>query len=231
MKTPVSVVVAFLLCTAAQAQEGRSTAPVDISDEPHHKVLFENPEVRVFRLELQPSEATVPHRHKHLYAYLSLHPLTIANEVRGRPPVIVSLEGGEVHTSKGGFTVAERNKSPEPADVIVIEALKVDGSGFATPIGGFRFHDAALAKLFEFPMMRAYTMTIAAGGRTENHDEHYDRLVVAVSDVKLREDVTGQPSSEVLMKGGDVKWFPREVSHATTNTGNSPATFITIEFE
>jgi len=230
MKIPISVVVALLVCTAAQAQEGRLPASVDISDEPHHTVLFENPEIRVFHLELQPGEATVPHRHKNLYAYMSLHPSTIANEVRGRPPVIVSLEGSEVHTSKGGFTLAERNKSTEPADLIGIEALKSDGIGFATPIGGFPFHDTAFGELFEFPVMREYTMTIAAGGRTEKHDENYDRLVVAVSDLKLREDLAGQPSSELQMKAGDVKWFPRGVNHATTNAGTSPATFITLEF-
>lgn len=230
MKIPGSVIVALLVCAAAQAQESPA-APVDISAEPHHTVLLENPEVRVFRLELQPGKATVLHRHKNLYAYLSLRPVTIANEVRGRPPVIVSLEGSEVHTSKGGFTLAERNKSSQPADLLVIEALKSDGTGFATPIGGFRFHDAALGELFEFPVMRGYTMTIAAGGRTEKHDENYDRLVIAVSDLKLREDLDGQPSSEIQMKAGDVKWFPRGASHATTNTGVSPATFITLEFE
>jgi hypothetical protein len=136
-----------------------------------------------------------------------------------------------VHTSKGGFTLSERNRSPGPADLFVIEALEANGSTFGTPMGGFRFHDAVFGELFEFPLMRAYTMTIAAGGRTENRDERYDRLVVAVSDVKLREEVTGHPSSEILMKAGDIKWFARGISHATTNTGNSPTTFITFEFK
>jgi hypothetical protein len=64
-----------------------------------------------------------------------------------------------------------------------------------------------------------------------DHDEHYDRLIVAVSDVKLREEVNGQPSSEIPMRAGDIKRFARGVSHATTNTRNSPATFITFEFK
>ncbi len=79
--------------------------------------------------------------------------------------------------------------------------------------------------------MRGYSMTIASGGRTEKHDENYDRLVIAVSELKFREDVDGEPSSEFQMNAGDVKWFPRGTSHATTNTGTSPATFITLEFE
>lgn len=230
MKIFASVISTLLLCTAVQAQKN-AAAPVDIADEPHHKVLFENSQVAVFRLALQPGEATVPHRHKRFYAYLSLRPVTIANEVRGRPPVVVNVEGGELHTSKSGFTLVERNKSSEPADLLVVEALKSDGTGFATPIGGFRFHDAAFGALFDSTVMRGYSMTIASGGRTEKHDENYDRLVIAVSELKFREDVDGEPSSEFQMNAGDVKWFPRGTSHATTNTGTSPATFITLEFE
>jgi quercetin dioxygenase-like cupin family protein len=228
---PALPVIFALLAVAVAWAQGRSIAPVDISDEPHHTVLVENSAIRVFRLRLQPGEATVPHRHKNLYAYLSLRSVTIANEVTGRSPVIVNLDSGEVHTSKGGFTLAERNKSPEPADLLVIEALKTDGVGFTTPIGGFRFHDAAFGELFQFPVVRAYTMTIAADGRTEKHEENYDRLVIAISDLKLREDAAGQPSSELQMKAGEVKWFPRGVTHATTNLGALPATFVTIECE
>jgi quercetin dioxygenase-like cupin family protein len=225
------LILALLSCTALSGQQGPSTAPLELSKESHHELLFENAEVRVFRVELQPGERTLPHRHERSYAYLSLHPVTLANEVRGHPPVVVELEGGEVHTSKGGFTLAERNKSPEPAAIILIEAVKADAGGFAAPIGGFRYHGAAFAGLFQFTGMRGYSLVVAAGGRTEKHEEQYDRLILAISDLKLREDVTGQPSSEVLMNAGDVKWFPRGISHATTNMGDSPATFITFEFE
>lgn len=230
MKIAVLAILTLLLCTATRAQQG-DAVPVDLASEPHHKVLFENSQVRVFRLVLQPGEATAPDRHKRLYAYLSLRPVTIANEVRGRPPAIVMVEGGELHTSKGGFTLAERNKSSEPADLLVVEALRSDTAGFSTPIGGFRFHDAAFGELFDSPVMRGYLMTIAEGGRTEKHNEHYDRLLIAISDLRLSEDIVGQSASEFQMKAGDVKWFPRGASHATTNTGKSPAIFITLEFE
>lgn len=230
MNTALSVMVVLFASAIGWAQNAL-VAPLDIADEPHHTVVVENSAIRVFRLRLQPGEATVPHRHRNLYAYLSLHSATIANEVQGRSPVIVNLDDGEVHTSKGGFTLAERNKSSEPADLLLIEALKPDGGGFTTPIGGFRFHDAAFGELFQFPVMRAYTMTIASDGRIEKREENYNRLVIAISDLKLREEVAGQPFSELQMKAGEVKWFPRGVPHATTNLGASPATFITIECE
>lgn len=222
---------ALLVCTSLSAQENPSTSVLDLSKEPHHKVVFENQQVKVLRLELQPDVGTLSHRHDRPYAYLSLQAVTVANEVRGRPPVIVALEAGDLHTSKGGFTLAERNKSSVRADLIVIEAQKANTGDFALPIGGFRYHDAAFGELFQLPQMRAYSMVIAAGGRTEKHEERSDRLLVALSDLKLREDVSGQSSVEIVMKAGEVKWFPRGMNHATTNTGNSPATFITFEFQ
>jgi len=155
----------------------------------------------------------------------------IGNEVRGHPPVIAQLDSGEVHTSKGGFNLAERNESSEPADLLVIEPLQQDSRGFSTSIGGFRYHNAAFAVLFETSTVRGYAMTIAGGGQTEQHTENYDRLLVAVSDLKLREDAAGQAATEVAMKAGDVQWVPRGGTHALTNVGTGPASFITLEFD
>ena len=119
----------FLLSMSAQAQQG-SVRVTGIADEPHHTLIFQNSEVRVFHLKLQPNEVTLPHRHEMYYAYLSLRAVTIGNEVRGRQPVLTQLEAGELHTSKGGFTVAERNNSSEPADLLVIEAIGKDDGSF-----------------------------------------------------------------------------------------------------
>lgn len=228
MRLAVSALAAALLCTPGWGQEAPST-PIEIVDEPHHTLLLQNPEVRVFRLKLQPNEVTLPHRHKTFYAYFSLRPVTIGNEVRGRQPVVTHIEATELHTSKGGFTLAERNNSSEPADLLVIEAVKPSAGGFNTPMDGFRYHDAAFGAIFEAPAIRAYTMTIAVGGRTEEHAEQYDRLLVAASDLKLRENVVGQPPSELQMKAGEIRWIPGGITHAMTNIGTSPATFITLE--
>jgi hypothetical protein len=140
------------------------------------------------------------------------------------------LEPGEVHTSKGGFTVAERNNSSELAELIVIEPMKAEEGEFHSPMGGFRFHDAALSELFERSAVRAYAMRIAPTGRTEKHREDYDSLLVATSDLRLREEVEGQGVSNLEMKAGDVKWLPLGMVHATTNIGDLLATFVIFEF-
>jgi uncharacterized RmlC-like cupin family protein len=199
-------------------------------EESHHKLVFQNDTIRVFHLKLQPHEATNLHRHKGFYAYISLTPATIGNEVRGRQPVESVLDAGDVHTSKGGFNLVERNELSTPIEQIVVELLKPHTGSFTTPMGGFRYHDAAMGELFEAGGVRAYTMTIAALGRTEPHLETYDRLIVAVSDLTARESVSGEKPTFLELKVGEVKWIARGVTHATTNVGTRPATFVTFEF-
>jgi quercetin dioxygenase-like cupin family protein len=230
MKAAAIIAIATLFpFVLAKAQESPGKA-IEIADEPHHSLLLQNDKVRVFHLKLQPGEATLRHRHSRYYVYLSLRPMTIANEVQGRQPVITRLEAGELHTSKGGFILAERNNSPEPADLFVIEATKASSEGFATPMGGFRFHDTAFGELFDAPVMRGYSMVVAVGGRTEQHTENYDRLLVAISDLNFRETVDGRAPAEFQLKAGDMRWVPRGMTHAITNIGASPAIFITLEF-
>jgi len=97
-------------------------------------------------------------------------------------------------------------------------------------MGNFRYHDAACGALFEGAVARGYEMTIASEGRTEKHRDRYDRLLLALSDLQLKDEVEGKGASVIERKAGDVLWFPGGSTHAITNIGKSPAHFITIEF-
>ena len=232
MKLGLLFMIAMVTCPALWCEEATPTV-VEIVDEPHHTLLLNNPAVRVFRLNLQPNEVTLPHLHNWFYAFISLRPVTIRNEVRNRQPVITELGAGELRTSKGGFSLAERNiSSSGPAALIVIESLKPDdGKGFSKPMGGFQLHSAAVGELFESFMVRGYNMAIAAGGQVGTRHEDYDRLLIALSDLSLREEVNGQPPSDHQMKAGEVCWVARGMTHATTNVGSSPAALVTLEFK
>jgi quercetin dioxygenase-like cupin family protein len=227
------ILVAALLATVASAQEEQRPhqSPVQaLREEPHHKLMFQNDAVRVYQLQLQPHEVTNRHRHEAFYTYVSLTPVTIGNEVRGRQTVETALEANEVRTSKGGFNLAERNLSSQPASLIVIELVRPNTGLFSTPLGGFRLHDAAFGELFETSSVRAYTMTIAAEGRTDPYSEKYDRLILALSDLTLQDNVNGEKPAKLELKRGEVRWVTRGATHAITNVGTQPATFITVEF-
>ena len=225
---PRSLVVG--LCALALAQQP-PTKSADLAGEPHHQLLLENEFVRVYKLTLQPGEATLSHRHERFYVFVSLELGKVAIEVRGREPIVSELAAGELRISKGGFTLAERNVGQQSLNLIIVEQMKREETGnFEEPMVGFRFHDAAFGPLFEAPMMRGYDAVIASQGRTENHLDRYDRLLIALSDIELTDQVEGVGKLNISQKAGGVVWLPGGAKHATTNSGEVPAHFVTIEF-
>jgi hypothetical protein len=65
-------------------------------------------------------------------------------------------------------------------------------------------------------------MTVAAGGRTEEHAEQYDRLLVAASELKLHENVVGELPSELQMRAPTTNIGtlpPRSLRWSLTNGG------------
>jgi hypothetical protein len=229
MKLSVFFITALLLCATSARPQTDETTPLSIEKEPHHSVTFENDRVRVFHLQLQPNEATKTHRHPSFYAYFSLRPAAISNEVPGHAPVITQLEQGELRTSKGGFNVAERNKSNELADVFVVQPVKSAGDGFASPLA-IRVHHAGIGELYTGPTMRAYSLAIASGGHLEERTEAYDSLVIALTDSNIREIVPGNGSADWNMKAGATRWIPRGTTHSETNGGSTPAGLVVFEF-
>lgn len=177
MKSCVFLITTLLMCPISAKSQTAETRPTSIEKELHHSLAFENDHVRVFHLQLQPNEATKTHRHPSFYTYFSLRPATISNEVAGHAPVITRLEQGELRTSRGGFNVAERNKSNERPDVFVVQPVKSAGDGFATPLA-IPMHDAGIVEQYTGPTLRVYSVGIASSGRLEEHTEVYDSLVI-----------------------------------------------------
>jgi hypothetical protein len=205
-----------------------ASAPVvDLGEEPNHHVLLQNADVRVFRLVLQPNQATLPHKHKGFFVSIALGATTLANEVRGRQPVTTELEQGEVRTSRGGFNVAERNMTAATANVIVIEPL-APGETTNTAPARFHFHDTAVGELFEAGGMRAYTVRMASGGYIEARTEDHDCLLVALDDLNIRDE--GAQLTDLHLKAGDVDWIKRGTRHLTKNTGATAVSYVVFEF-
>ena len=220
----------FALSTALVAQQP-AVKIIGLAEEPHHQLLLENASTRVYRLALRPGGATQPHHHNSFYIFVSVGVSDVSIEVKGRPPVVSHLEDGELRTSKGGFTIAERNTGATPLNMIVIEPLNGVGQDkFEDPMASFHLHDTFVGNIFEEPRIRAYDMAMASGGRTEQHTDKYGRLIVALTDLFLSDNVEGKGTSEIRQKRGDVAWFPGGASHMLTNLDAQPAHFVTVEF-
>ncbi len=222
---------ASILLQSPVATHQLAVAAIGLEKEPHHHLIFKNNAVRVYSLRLKPGEATLPHQHKTFYTFVSLKEARISNLTTGHKPHLTVLLARELHISKGGFTVIERNAGPDPVEVVVVEVAKpAAGKTFTMPMGGFESSDALYSELYQEPFSRGYAVRLSAGGSAEFSHEPYDQLLIALTDLKFHAEAEGGDTRDMEMKAGEVQWIPSGMFHTTSNTGPSHAEFIVLDF-
>ncbi|MGA9897178.1 MAG: hypothetical protein WBQ09_03685 [Terriglobales bacterium] len=232
MKTPLTLSVALLLALTAAAPPPE----VEITAEPSHHLALQNQYVRVFQVEVAPHAATLLHRHRHDYVFVTLGASEISNEAAGKPAVTLKLQDGEVRASDGGFAHIARNLAATPFRVVAVELLQ-DDQAHATPPPKWDddrslqiLHAGTQEILFVKDGVRVSETELQVAGSVPKHHHTHPHLVIAVTDLLLRNDVVGKGASNVEMKSGDIKWIDAGVTHSITNVGAGQAKFVTLEF-
>src|SRR5580700_12272929 len=102
----------------------QTTTEVEITAEPSHHLALENEYVRVFQVEVAPHTATLMHRHRHDYVYVTLGDAHLSNEVEGKPPTEVKLADGDTRFTPGNFAHIAKNLSDQPFRNVTIELMQ-----------------------------------------------------------------------------------------------------------
>jgi hypothetical protein len=131
---------ASALTTTSLAQEN-ARAPVPISQEHHHHLVFENNYVRAYEVEVPAHETTLMHQHDRDYVYIVLGDSAVSNQVQGKASMKMQLPDTTVNFSKGPFAHIAGNDGSNAFRNITIELLKPQGEAkiYASSL------DAALA--------------------------------------------------------------------------------------
>src|SRR5579863_899339 len=102
----------------------KTPTEVEITSEPSHHLVLQNRYVRVFQVEVAPGSATLLHRHRHDYVFVSLGSSEISNEVQGKSPVTLKLQAGETRFTPGDFAHIARNLAVTPFRAVAVEFLQ-----------------------------------------------------------------------------------------------------------
>ena len=230
-----TIFFAFLLVAVTGLSQ--TPASVEITAEPHHHLLLENPYVRVFRAEVAPGDATLMHRHGHDYVFVSIGASDVLNQVEGKPAVTLKLKDGETRFAAGPFSHIARNQATTPFVAIAVELLQ-DQAAHTTPPpkwdeerGLHVLSGGTRDIMFVQDGVRVSEIELQAGAVVPSHHHNGPHLVVAVTDVDLRSDIEGKAPMPVHMKAGDAKWVLGGYTHTVTNTGKQEARFVTLEFQ
>jgi quercetin dioxygenase-like cupin family protein len=222
-------VLAALLPTLALAQPPASEVAIDA--EPHHHLVLENAQVRVFKVEVAPHTATLMHRHGRDYFFVTLGAAEIENDVAGKPPASLKLQDGETRFSTGGFAHIAKDLADTPFRNVTIELLQpapaTAGGGDEKP---HELPGGTITPVFVKDGVRVSDVRLKAGGAIPRHHHDGPHLVVAVTDLSLRNEVEGQAATTRTLKAGEVAWIPGGITHTVTNLAPGEARLITLEF-
>src|SRR5438093_873147 len=103
--------------------------PVEITAEPHHRLLLENDNVRVFAVTIPPREATELARHEHNFLVVTFQDSEIASWAEGEAGVLTyRFRTNDIHFYFGGvaWIPSEKAEKPttkgtQPARFVVVE--------------------------------------------------------------------------------------------------------------
>ncbi|HEY1262398.1 MAG TPA: hypothetical protein VGF06_02680 [Terriglobales bacterium] len=234
MKRRLSLSLLFFLNALLLAQ---NAGEVEITAEPRHHPAFENELLRVFKVEVPPHEATLLHRHRHDYVFVTLGAAEVENDVAGKPPISLKLRDGETRFTPGNFAHIAKNLADRPFRNVTIELMQDEKAHQSPPPvwdeerGLHVLEGGTQEILFAKDGARVSLIELQPGATVPSHHHDGPHLVVAVSDLDVRSDVEGQGPMPGHLQSGDIKWLPGGYTHTLTNVGKQPARFVTVEFK
>lgn len=237
MTSPTIVIRRVLLIVLLAASSSMLAAgpEVEITAEPSHHLSIENENVRVFQVEVAPHTASLLHRHRHDYLFVTLGDSQVSNEVADKPPVELNLTDGETRFVPGNFAHVARCLSDRPFRNVTIELLQDDQtrtspSPWPMEGGDKEFPGVRIKILYVRDGARVSSIELQPGATVPRHHHDGPHLVVAVSDLDLRSELEGRGPMPAKLTSGDVKWVPGGFTHTLTNVGTSVARLVTVEF-
>ncbi len=213
----------FTLIAIVTAMSAQDTA-VPVEKEPHHRTVFKNDYVQVFRVNLEPGMVSLMHTHARDDAAVRLSTATVTAQSPGEPagapefvsPGLVSARDNE----KKPHTHRVHNIGTTLFDVIDVQILKRPDGPATPPIA---------VPAAENPRMRVYRYELEPGARSAPHTHARPYLLVAATDMNLRAALPEGGSVAHLVKAGDLHWVETAVTHTLINEGREKS--VVVEFE
>lgn len=235
-----------LVCFATTLLAAQTASEVEITNEPHHHLVFENKSVRVFNVQVGPNTETQIHWHRHDYIAVTLAPAQISNNVKDKPPVIVNFTEGDSRFASATFAHSVRDLGPAPFRNVTVEILE-DATLRNSPAkwDAAKNEDRALEILkngtahilFVKDGIRATEFELQPKGGTPIQLRARPLLLIAVNSFDLSFNRSKTPASGKRSNAkprhfdsGDSVWLTNGFGQSIVDAGQEPAKFVTLEF-
>jgi len=230
VKTLGLLTIALASCLGMMAQ----SKPLELTSEPGHHLVLKNQYTRVFQVTVQPHATTQLHLHRHSYLFVNLGQAEIENDVQGKAPVKMKLKDGQTELAPGPFAHVIKNVGETPFRNVTIEILRSPSSAAqGTPRERGLSVDSGLIidALYDTDQVRVSEFQLNPGAHVDIHQDKLPHLLVAVSDLKLRDQRPNGRGGDLNQKAGDISWSEGGHPHTFTNLGLKQAHWIDVEFK
>ena len=228
--TQVSGLVLALLTASVAAQ-------VPVSNEPHHRTVFQNADFRVLDVRVDPGDSTADHRHDHDIVTVSMNAGTPTRIITGgqtlnRPPRPLADATVAEYTGKPASHKVD-NVGSAPYQLFAVENLRDARSWSATP------PVSALATTLatDGRALRIYDVRLATPTSQTTHTHAVPTVAVLINGIVMSEGPDAQAKvlapAPVGLKRLDSpgQWvlIPRGETHTVVRLGNVDARLMEIE--
>lgn len=208
--------------------------PLEITSEPGHRLVLSNAYTRVFKVEVPPHAATRLHLHRHSYLFVNLGQAEIENEVQGKAPAKMKLADGQTELAQGPFAHVIKDVGDTPFRNVTIEILRSPSAEAQTepPERGLSVDSGLMIDtLYDTGQVRVSEFQLNPGVHVDIHQDKWPHLLVAVSELTLRDQRPNGRGGDLNMKAGDISWSQGGHTHTFTNLGQRQAHWIDVEFK
>jgi quercetin dioxygenase-like cupin family protein len=197
------------------------------ADAKHHKVEFENDQVRVVRWQIPPGETTARHSHP---ANVNVF-LTDAN-------VLITTDDGKSNTVqakagdaawRGPVTHVAKNLSDKPVEGIIVEPKNPHSARPAGSADETTFPGGRSKVLFENEKVRVCRYRFEPGDKNAMHG-HPDNVQIVLTDSNAMVTTADGKTTASKGKAGAVNWRPA-TQHSVQNVGDKAFEGILVEMK
>lgn len=216
--------VTAMVCLAPLPLAAQDAA---VADAKHHKVEFENDQVRVLRYVIAPHEATEPHEHPAGVQIM----LTDTNAKVTTPDGKTTEAHGKAGTAvlRPPLKHVVENIGDQPIEGILVEPKGKAGAGLPAGAQDVVTVDPTHSKVeAENDQVRVVRYHYGPGEKSPTHG-HPDNVQIALTDSNAR-ITSAQGPTEQHARAGQVVWR-RATQHSVENIGDKPFEGVLIELK
>jgi quercetin dioxygenase-like cupin family protein len=220
-----------MLCgtLAAWGVESPTPSAVPIEQEPAHRLVLQNENVRVFEVWLPPGDTTLWHVHLHDGISVRLSDATIEDLPKDGQAKTFRLRRGEV--AYGATPTALTHQVRTAGDTAFHNAY----IELLTPHDVSTERSVAIGSdprvVLENDRVRALRRVLAPGESTDMHTHASEGVAVSVTAGRLEISTAEAVARTVELKVGAVQWLVPGTTHQLKNVGDVPIEIVDVELK